>query len=148
MSTATNSNRTLRSGFLRSTEKFPNRPALEVQGEVWSYRQLRDRAASLAATLSRRIGDDGPPLTAVFAYRSSTAFMGVLGALFAGHGYVPLNRNFPASRTRTMLERAGCRALIADSDSAEQLDQVLEGLDHPLLILLPDEVDVGTFAEQ
>ena len=148
MSSATNSNRTLHSGFLRSTEKFPDRPALEVQGEVWSYRQLRDRAASLAATLSRRTGDDGPPLTAVFAYRSATAFMGVLGALFAGHGYVPLNRNFPASRTRTMLERAGCRALIADSESAEQLDQVLEGLEHPLLILLPDEVDVGAFSER
>ncbi|PYS05946.1 MAG: thioester reductase, partial [Acidobacteria bacterium] len=129
MSSATNSNRTLHSGFLRSTEKFPDRPALEVQGEVWSYRQLRDRAASLAATLSRRTGDDGPPLTAVFAYRSATAFMGVLGALFAGHGYVPLNRNFPASRTRTMLE-------------------LLEGLEHPLLILLPDEVDVGAFTER
>src|SRR5207247_2317183 len=142
------SNRTLRSGFLRSSEAFPNRPALEGGGEVGSYRRLHDRAASIAATLMRRAAADGPPLTAVFAYRSPTAFAGVLGTLFLGHGYVPLNRNFPASRTRTMLERAGCRALIADSDSAEQLDQVLEGLDHPLLILLPDEVDVGAFAER
>src|SRR5439155_13690123 len=45
------SNRTLRSGFLRSSEAFPNRPALEVGGEVWSYRRLHDRAACIAATL-------------------------------------------------------------------------------------------------
>ncbi len=38
MSSATNSNRTLHSGFLRSTEKFPDRPALEVQGEAMAPR--------------------------------------------------------------------------------------------------------------
>ena len=142
------SNRTLRSGFLRSSEAFPNRPALEVGGEVWSYRRLHDRAASIAATLMRRAAADGPPLTAVFAYRSPTAFAGVLGTLFLGHGYVPLNRNFPASRTRTMLERAGCRALIVDSQSAQQLDHVLDGIERPLLLLLPEVVDVRAIAER
>src|SRR5436309_3105962 len=142
------SNRTLRSGFLRSSEAFPNRPALEVGGEVWSYRRLHDRAASIAATLMRRAAADGPPLTAVFAYRSPTAFAGILGTLFLGHGYVPLNRNFPASRTRTMLERAGCRALIVDSQSAQQLDHVLDGIERPLLLLLPEVVDVRAIAER
>ncbi len=33
----TESIRTLRSGFLRSCEIFPDRPALEVQGEVLTF---------------------------------------------------------------------------------------------------------------
>src|SRR4051794_22479010 len=102
----TESNRTLRSGFLYSSAVFPDRPALEVRGEVITFRTLRKQAASLAATLSRRSPSNHPPLTAVFAYRSAAAFAGVLGALFRGHGYVPLNRRFPPARSRAMLERA------------------------------------------
>src|ERR1700757_3029118 len=123
-----NEPRTLGSGFLRSSELFPDRPALEVGGVVLSYRELRKKATSLAATLMRNTFSDGPPLTAVFAHRSATAFAGVLASLFHGQGYVPLNRTFPPDRTRTMLRRAGCRALIVDSGSDAQLEQVLDGI--------------------
>ncbi|MDX6667345.1 MAG: hypothetical protein QOK04_725, partial [Solirubrobacteraceae bacterium] len=66
--------RALQSGFLRSAEQFPTRPALEVDGEAITYDELADRARALAATLAHATPDDGPPLTAVFAYRSVTAF--------------------------------------------------------------------------
>src|SRR5712692_10786776 len=105
------------SGFLRSAARFPQRPALEVDGESLSYRELRRRAASLAATLRRGTGSCAPPLTGVFAYRSATAFAGVLGSLFRGHGYVPLNRTFPPERSRLMLGRSQCRSMIVDGHS-------------------------------
>src|SRR5262245_14042043 len=108
-------NRILPSGFLRSSERFVDRPALEVQGEVWTYRELRARALSIAATLAKHAPGE-PPLTAVFAYRSATAFAGVLSALCRGHGYLPLSPRFPAERTRRMLEDSGCRAVVADRD--------------------------------
>src|SRR5437868_4355601 len=95
--------RSLYSGFLRSSELFSNRAAIEVRQTVLSYSELRQKAASLAATLMRRTPSGGAPLTAVFAYRSATAFAGVLAALFRGHAYVPLNRTFPPDRTLTML---------------------------------------------
>ena len=41
-------------GFLRSSKNFADRPALEVGQKVLSYGELRERAASLAATLNRR----------------------------------------------------------------------------------------------
>jgi non-ribosomal peptide synthetase component F len=85
-------------------------------------------------------------LTAVFAYRSVTAFVGVLGALLCGHGYVPLNRTFPPERTRTMLQRSGCRTLVLDLDSEKQLDRILEGIDHELLVLLPEREQGREFA--
>jgi amino acid adenylation domain-containing protein len=139
--------RELQSGFLRSAQLYPERPALEVGGETLSYTELRDRAAVLAATLSRELPEADPPLTAVFAYRTATAYAGLLGALLRGHGYVPLNRNFPAERTRLMLERAQCRALIVDTESAAQLETVVEGLDQ-LLILMPEAVDVDEWARR
>src|SRR4051812_15635340 len=102
-------NKSLQAGFLRSAEAFPDNVALEVAGEVLTYSQLREKAIAISATLAALSVDNEVPLTAVFAYRSVTAFGGALAALIRGHGYVPLNRTFPPERTRLMLERSRCR---------------------------------------
>jgi amino acid adenylation domain-containing protein len=138
----------LSSGFLRSSELVPDRTALEVGGEVLSYAALRAKAAALGATVQRRTPPGGSPMTAVFAHRSSTAFAGLLGALFAGHGYVPLNPTFPPGRSRWMLQHADCRSLVVDSKSEPQLDFVLDGIHSPLLIILPDRKEVGALAKR
>lgn len=140
--------RPLCAGFLQSSELFPNRPALEVEGQVFTYAQLRARAECLADALTELDPGNDPPLTAVFGYRSATAFAGVLAALLRGHGYVPLNRTFPVERTRVMLERSLCHCVIIDNASAAQLDAVLEGIDRPLVLLLTDMEDVGDFAQR
>jgi len=133
----------LLSGFLRSHGAFPQRPALAVAGEELSYAELGRRAAAIASAIAERGPDGAPPLTAVFASRSSTAFVGVLGALWAGHGYVPLNPSFPAERCRGMLERSGCRTLIVDAEAAEQLDELLDGLEQEIEVIAPDAEDLG-----
>jgi amino acid adenylation domain-containing protein len=130
---------TLRSGFLRSVERFGDRPALEVAGETLTYAELHERAAGVAATIRARSPAGAPRLTAVFAARSPTAFAGVLGSLLVGHAYVPLNPRFPADRLRDMLLRAGCRTLVVDSDAAVHLDALLEGLDDPPAVIAPDD---------
>ena len=60
----------LHTGFLRSAEAFPGRPALEVAGARLTYAELRDRAASVAATLERHASGEGPPLTGVLVLTS------------------------------------------------------------------------------
>jgi non-ribosomal peptide synthetase component F len=138
--------RSVRTGFLRSAERFADRPALELDGRVLTYRQLRDQAASLAVALDSQAPADEPALTAVFGHRSVAAYAGVLGALLRGHGYVPLNPAFPTDRTRAMLVRSGCRSLIVDSHGARQLDEVLDGVDVPLVLLMAEHDDVSSFA--
>ena len=63
-----------------------------------------------------------------------------------GHGYVPLHPRFPIDRTRTMLERASCAAVIVDSAAAEQLDELLDGIERPLVLVLPEHDDVAELA--
>ncbi len=140
---APTSTRPLWSGFLESAERVPGRPALLAGGQTLTYAELADLARRLAATLQARADPTAPPLTAVFAYRTPTAFAGVLGSLLAGHGYVPLNRTFPAARTRIMFEHSGCRSLIVDSGSLDQLDDVLTGTSEPVLVLVPDLDDAS-----
>ncbi len=130
--------RLLSSGILRSAEIFPDRPALEIGDRSITYRELLDQARRVAAVLARV--DSRTPLTAVYAYRSETAFVGVLAALLRGHGYVPLNRTFPVVRTAKMLAKSECEAIVVDAESAVQLPEVLAGSARKYLLILPDAV--------
>src|SRR5215831_2975075 len=131
--------------FIRSCAQFPERPAIDVGREV-TYREMAARAKRVAATIQGSVGTGELPLTAVFAHRSETAYAAVLGTLMAGHGYVPLNRNFPVERTRLMLERSMCRSMVVDTSSEPQLEPLLAGIETPLLILCPDRSDVSQLA--
>ena len=146
MSDTTNSARLLWSGFLRSCEQFPTRGAIEVGGREVTYQELAYIAKRIAATIQAGVVPGVVPLTAVFAYRSETAYAGVLGVLMAGHGYVPLNRTFPVDRTRLMLERSMCRSVIVDAGSEPQLEALLRGIDTPLVIVCPDCAEVTELA--
>src|SRR5213075_1943460 len=142
MSDTTDSPRLLWAGFLRSCEQFPTRRAIDVAGREVTYQQLAYLAKRLAATLQAGAVLGAVPLTAVFAYRSETAYAAVLGALMAGHGYVPLNRTFPVDRTRLMLEKSRCSSIIIDAGSEPQLERLLAGFQNSLLVLCPDRSDV------
>lgn len=131
--------RTLATGFVRSAERFPDRPALEVAGQTLTFRELRERSAAVAATIAGRSPPGSPPLTAVYASRSVTAFAGVLGSLLAGNGYVPLNPSFPPARCREMLTRSGARTLVVDAGAAERLTELLDGAGGPPAVIAPDD---------
>ncbi len=146
MSDTTDSHGLLWTGFLRSCEQFPTRGAIDIAGREVTYQQLSYRAKRLAATLQASALPGAVPLTAIFAYRSDTAYAAVLGVLMAGHGYVPLNRTFPVDRTRLMLERSMCRSMVVDAGSESQLERLLCGIAIPLVIICPDRTDVTELA--
>jgi amino acid adenylation domain-containing protein len=144
-SNVTGSMRPLWAGFMRSAENFPQRPAIVAEKKIVSYGDLRDSARRIAATIQSYPEFSATQLTAVFAYRSPTAFAGVLGTLLAGHGYVPLNRTFPEGRTQVMFERSECRSLVVDAKSLPQLSGILGNAREPVLVILPEVSDVAPF---
>ena len=81
----TTESRLLWNNFLESSRRFPNRVAVEVASHQISYRELAQRAQALAATIQEGAAESAISLTGIFAYRSETAYAGVLGALMAGH---------------------------------------------------------------
>lgn len=137
MSDPTASRHGLHSGFLASVERFPSRPALEAAGQTLTYAQLGEQARALAAGIQATETGE-VPLVGVLAHRTPTAFAGILGALLAGHGYVPLNPTFPPERTRLMIERSGVRIVVCDAVGASQLEEVLAGCPAGMVVLAPD----------
>ena len=138
----------LAQGFYQSSVSYPDRPALSIGGNEVSYRRLAQLAQSLSMQLQAVLADAArrheiknvsttAPLTAVFGQRSVMSYAGILGALFAGHAYVPLNSEFPVSRLQNMLQRANCSSMIVDEDAVGLLPELLAGVTSPLLIVLP-----------
>jgi amino acid adenylation domain-containing protein len=143
-----NTEKTLWAGFMQSAEQFSERPAVFAEGRTASYDELRELATRIAATIQAHPEFSQSPLTAVFGYRSLTAFGGVLGALLAGNGYVPLNRTFPIERTEVMFELSGCRSIIVDMSSLPLLSSLLDRTDQALLVIMPDGPEVHRYREQ
>ncbi len=133
----------LHQGFLQSVAAHPERPALQVEGQTYSYRELFNHAAAQGATLQAATREPLPPMVGILANRSLTVYSGLLGTLMAGCAVVPLNPTFPEERTRQMIEQAGLRMLVADAGALERLDTVLQGLEAPMVILLPQTEDAG-----
>ena len=138
--------RLLWSGFISSRARYPHRPAIDVGGQEVTYERLGIRAMALAATIQAHALSDDIPLTAIFAYRSETAYAAVLATLMAGRGYLPLNRTFPVDRTRLMLEKSLCRYVIVDDGSESQLPELLNGASRRLVIICPDRSQVSDLA--
>ncbi|MBV8810769.1 MAG: AMP-binding protein, partial [Acidobacteriaceae bacterium] len=140
--------RPLWAGFIRSAAEFSHRPAIVAEGISLSYSELNAAALRIASTLQSLPNYSLNPLTAVFAYRTPTAFAGVLGALLAGNGYVPLNRTFPIERTQLMFERSDCRSIVVDSGSLPQLGAILDAAETSILVLLPDLPEVESLRQK
>lgn len=138
----------LAAGFLDSWKRFPHRPALAIANTSLSYDELGQRAAAIASTLREHAPEGEPALTAVFASHSIPAYSGILAALLRGHGYVPLSPGFPPARTRNMLQRAGCSSMVVDTEAAAQLPEVLNGMEEPRVLLLPEQEDVTDLAQR
>jgi len=128
--------------FLDAATAHPDRPALAIGERSLSYADLRARALRIAATLVANRGEGGPPLTAVLGQRTESGFAGILGALCAGHGYVPILPSFPPARIALMLERSQAPALIVDHGGMRTLAEVLDAVPQSLtVLLLDDDVD-------
>lgn len=127
----------LHAGFLRSASFFPERPALEVDGRVISYAELRALALALAHTIMVHLPAGAQRRVGVLASRSLSVYTGLLGTLSAACAVVPLNPAFPTDRTRQMMDLSELGALVVDAKGAAQLDALLEGTPRALLVVLP-----------
>ena len=123
----------LLTGFLGALRSHPSSPALEVDGTHLSYEELARHAAAIASQLT---SGEAPSLVAVYGNRSLPAYAGVLAALMAGAGYVPLHPDFPAARSRAMLQRSGATAVIVGQEAIAGLAALLE-VETPLAVVMP-----------
>ncbi len=106
---------------LSLAEQASHRPeacAIDAGGRTISYGELAAASAALAGELNRarvsgRVG--------ILGTRSIEAYVGVLGAGWAGSTYVPLNLKWPAERLVALFRQLDLDALVTDEAGAQLL---------------------------
>lgn len=81
-------------------------------GKSLTYTQLWSAATALAARIAGELTDDGSPVV-VYGHKESSMLVGFLGAVRAGHPYIPVDASWPADRIASVVEESRTQLVIA-----------------------------------
>ena len=95
----------------------PDRPAHLSQGRRLTYADLRRQSDALAAHLACVLPDDRSPV-AVIGHKEPEMLVGFLGAVKAGHPYVPIDTSLPEQRIQRILALANASLVLRPADIA------------------------------
>ena len=108
--------------FESQVARTPDAPAVVCDDRTLTYRELDDRANSVAWELVRR--GAGPEDLVVLALpRTADLVVGLLGILKSGAGYVPMDPQYLGGRAETVLSEAAPRFAVTDTATWRDLPQ-------------------------
>lgn len=110
----------------------PDAPAVEFEGETWSYAELERRSRALALQLRAR-GAGRDRVVAVALPRSLELIAALMAVLRAGAAYLPLDLDHPDERQQRILRSARPVCVLARGDDAARFGDVA--------VLVPAEWD-------
>ena len=102
--------------FEEQSEKTPDNIAVMFGDEKLTYRELNQRANSLARVL-RKQGVKADSIVAVMLDRSLEMITGILAVLKAGGAYLPVSPDYPEERVRYILKDSGTSILLTNSET-------------------------------
>ncbi|MCP9888742.1 amino acid adenylation domain-containing protein [Cyanobium sp. ATX 6A2] len=109
--------------FEQQVERTPEATALVFEDQELSYAELNARANQLAHHL-RDLGVGPEVIVGVCLERSVELIVSLLAILKAGGAYLPLDPEWPESRTGLVLNQASCQYMIGSKNEARM---ALEG---------------------
>jgi amino acid adenylation domain-containing protein len=104
-------------------EESADEPAMEVDGRIISYGELLEKAMLVAAGLIEN-GATNETIGLV-GQRKASSYIGLLGIIFAGCSFTPINPKYNDSRIKSMLDGSKVRYLVGDPTDLPQLDPSL-----------------------
>ncbi len=128
--------KTLDALLQRAAAEHAERVALVFEGSTLSYRELDARARALALALRARGAGPGT-LVGISIDRSFALIVALLGVIYAGAAYVPLDPGLPTDRLAGMVEDARLSLLLSRGSERERLGTAIPAA---LPTLLLDEL--------
>lgn len=107
--------------FAASAGRWPGHTALEAPDATYTYAELAAAAAALAERLGVRGIGRGDRVAVRVDSGSAELYLAILGVLFCGAAYVPIDADDPPERAQDVCRRSGARALIGDGLTIEPL---------------------------
>lgn len=126
-----------------TVEKCPDKPAFSDTESSITFAQVYDIARNAGAYLIEKLGVDRTPV-AVFAGRKMVTPAYFLGVVYAGRPYAPIDASLPDKRIEKILENLSPRAIVADRESLEHVESIVdelaktEGFERPQIFVAED----------
>jgi amino acid adenylation domain-containing protein len=130
----------LHARFLRGLAISPRATAFRVGAESLSYEAMHELALQWAGRLLDSTSER-PTAVGVLSNKGTEAYVGILAALYAGLTAVPLHPDFPAARTKHMVEAAGVSVVLADEAGLATLTRT--GLQLPTFVPSREAADAA-----
>ncbi|MBE0377181.1 non-ribosomal peptide synthetase [Pseudoalteromonas prydzensis] len=109
-------NKRLEQLFDDIAHRYPNKIAVVQNDEQLTYKELEQKSNQLANWINEQTSNNQAPIG--LAYKSSPAFIiAMLAVLKAGRAYMPLDRTYPQSRLRQMIELSKMEFALTDHQS-------------------------------
>lgn len=120
--------KTIHALFEEVAEKWPDKDAVIYDGKALTYRELNERANSIARLL-REKGAKQNTVIGIMVERSLHTVTGILGILKAGAAYLPLDCGLPKERAAFILSDSGANILLTHQNLAHDLQCKVERID-------------------
>ena len=123
--------------------KYSDKPAFSDTESSITFAQVYDIARNTGSYLIEKLGVDRTPV-AVFAGRKMVTPAYFLGVVYAGRPYAPIDASLPDKRIEKILENLCPRAIVADRESLEHVESIVdelaksEGFDRPQIFVAED----------
>ena len=114
-------NKTIVDLFEEQVEKTPNNIAVVFEDNQLTYRELNEKANSLANYLVSK-GIKNNDIIGIMPNRSLEMVVGLLAILKAGAAYLPIDPEYPAQRIAYMLDNSNSKVVLV----TEKTDELVE----------------------
>ncbi len=104
--------------FLVNVNQYPKKNAIEIGFSNKTYEQLLNEAVLLAIKIIEHFGDN-QVIVGVLSNKNHAAYTSIITAQLIGATVVPLNVNFPVTRTLEIIKLASVNYLVYDSTSVK-----------------------------
>ena len=123
--------------FEKAADRYPNKLAVKYLDQVWSYRDLEERANAVWHYLKTRYNLQAGTKVGICAKHHPWLFPIYLGIMKGAGCFVPLNVNYPESQLSMLAQRDQLSLLISDGLSFDQKDT------NDLVVLTIDDLIAG-----
>ncbi|GKX65197.1 non-ribosomal peptide synthase/polyketide synthase [Inconstantimicrobium mannanitabidum] len=113
--------KTIHELFEAQVEKTPDNIAVVFENDKLTYRELNERANSLARVL-RENGVKADSIVGIMVERSLEMIVGIMGILKAGGAYLPIDLNYPKERIEYMLKDSKSKVLLSTANLIDNIE--------------------------
>jgi len=113
--------KTIQKLFEEQVERTPDNTAVVFEDKSLTYRELNERANSLANVL-RKEGVKSEDIIGIVVEPSMEMMVGIMAVLKAGGAYLPIDPDYPKDRIKYMLEDSNAQVLLTQSKLTKKLE--------------------------